>query len=89
MKSFGDINKSSNKRYSVKPRYTVVLHQVREKMGLSLTTYVVIDSIHKLSKNNPNFSYCTMSKEKLAAFLVVGRTTVFRAIDEGVKKKRG
>lgn len=73
--------------FKVRPRYTVVLHDVREKLKLSLTTYVVIDSVHKLSTSNPNFPYCTMSKEKMADFLLMGRTSVFRAIDEGVKKK--
>jgi len=86
MKSFGDITKSSKKKYSVKPRYTVVLHQVREKLELSLTTYVVIDSVNTLSRTNPNHQYCTMSKEHLATFLKISRATVFRAIEEGVKK---
>ena len=65
-----------------RPRYTVVLHDVRDKFGLSVNTYIVIDSVHKLSTTNRNFPYCTMSKEELADFLGLGRATVFRAIKE-------
>lgn len=65
-----------------RPRYTVLLHDVREKFGLSVNTYIVIDSIHKLSTTNRNFPYCVMSKEELADFLGLGRATVFRAIKE-------
>lgn len=65
-----------------RPRYTLLLHDVREKFGLSITTYIVIDSIHKLSTSNRLFPYCTMSKEGLADFLGIARATVFRAIKE-------
>ncbi len=86
MKRIGEITKASGKKYSVRPRYSVVLHDVREKLDLSLTTYVVIDSVHKLSRTNPNHPYCTMSKEQLAEFLKLGRATVFRAIQDGETK---
>lgn len=65
-----------------RPRYTIVLHDVREKLGLSVNTYIVVDSIHKLSTSNRNFPYCVMSKEDLAEFLGLGRATVFRSIKE-------
>ena len=87
MKPIGDIAKRNKKRYTVKPRYTVVLHQVRERLDLSLSTYVVIDSVHKLSRTNPDHPYCTMSKEQLASFLKISRATVFRAIQEGIEKR--
>ena len=74
------------KRFTKRPRYTVVLHPVRQKFELSLNTYAVIDSVHKLSSSNPNYQWCTMSKEDLAEFLVVSRSTVFRSIDEALKK---
>ena len=70
-------------RFKKRPRYTVVLHDVRQKLDLSLTTYVVIDSVHKLSTSDPRFPYCIMSKEDLAEFLDLGRATVFRSIKEG------
>ena len=86
MKRIGEITEADKKRYGVRPRYTMVLHQVREKLGLSLATYVVIDSIHKLSRSDPRYQWCMMSKENLAAFLKLGRTTVFRAITTAVQK---
>lgn len=86
MKQLGDVL-AKRKKFTVKPRYTVVLHQVREKLGLSLATYVVIDSVHKLSHTNPNYPYCTMSKDQIAGFLKLGRATVFRAIKEAEEKK--
>jgi len=74
------------KRYSRKPRYSVVLHDVRDKLDLSLNEYVVIDSIHKLSTSNRRYPYCTISKDDLAKFLKLGRATVFRAIEAGINK---
>ena len=73
-------------RFKKRPRYTVVLHQVREKLGLSLNTYVVIDSIHKLSTSDPKYPWCVMSKDDLADFLTLGRATVFRSIKEAEDK---
>jgi len=69
-------------RYKKRPRYSMVLHDVREKLGLSLNTYVVIDSIHKLSSSDQRFPYCVMSKEDLSKFLMISRRTIFRSIDE-------
>lgn len=69
-------------RFKKRPRYSIVLHDVRDKLDLSLTTYVVVDSIHKLSSSDSRFPYCVMSKEDLAVFLKISRRTVFRSIDE-------
>jgi hypothetical protein len=69
-------------RFKRRPRYTVVLHDVREKLGLSLNTYVVIDSIHKLSTSDPKFPYCVMSKPNMAEFLQLGERTVYRSLNE-------
>ena len=74
------------KRFSKRPRYTVVLHEVRDRFDLSLNTYGVIDSIHKLSTSNPNYPYCTMSKDDIGKFLKLGRATVFRSIEEALEK---
>jgi len=63
-----------------------MLHDIREKQKLSLTTYVVIDSIHKLSTTNRDYPYCTMSKPHIASFLGLSRATIFRSIDEALKK---
>ena len=75
----GLVDKSRFKR---RPRYTVVLHDVREKLGLSLNTYVVIDSIHKLSTSDPKYPYCIMSKPNMAEFLQLGERTVYRSLNE-------
>ncbi|WP_299366776.1 hypothetical protein [uncultured Tateyamaria sp.] len=69
-------------KFKRRPRYTIVLHDVREQLGLSTNTYIVIDSIHKLCTTDRNFPYCVMSKEGLADFLRLGRATVFRSIKE-------
>ncbi len=75
----GLVDKSRFKR---RPRYTVVLHDVREKLELSLNTYVVIDSIHKLSTSDPKYPYCIMSKPNMAEFLQLGERTVYRSLNE-------
>lgn len=77
--------KLDKQKFTRRPRYTVVLHQVRDKFDLSLNTYVVVDSIHKLSSSNPNYPYCRMSKEDLAEFLKLGRATVYRSLQEAEK----
>ena len=74
-------------RFKKRPRYTVVLHNVRVKLGISVNTYMVADSVHKLSSTNSKFPYCVMSKEDIADFLGLGRATVFRSIKEGVDKR--
>ncbi|MEP2164071.1 MAG: hypothetical protein ABJP87_04525 [Bauldia litoralis] len=69
-------------RFKKRPRYSLVLHDVRDKLDISLTTFVVIDSIHKLSSSDVRFPYCVMSKNDIADFLKISRRTVFRSIDE-------
>ncbi len=78
----GFVDKS---RFKKRPRYTVVLHDVREKLGLSLNTFVVIDSIHKLSTSDPKYPYCIMSKPDMAQFLQLGERTVYRSLIEAEK----
>src|SRR5215471_18777924 len=70
----------------LRPRFTVVLHQVRDELDLSMTSYAVIDSIHVLSHTRPDYPWCTMSKEEIAKFLGMSRRTVFNSITEGLKK---
>ena len=53
-------------RFKKRQRYAIVLHDVREKIGLSFNTYVVIDSIHNLSTSDNRFPNCVMSKEDIA-----------------------
>ena len=70
------------KKFKQRPRYTMVFHDVREKLGLSLNTYVVIDSIHKLSTSDRRYPYCVISKKNLGSFLQLTDRTVFRALNE-------
>jgi hypothetical protein len=74
------------KRRLLRPRFTVVLHQIRDELGLSMISYAVIDSIHVLSHSTPDHFWCTMSKEELGKFLHISRRTVFNAITEGLNK---
>ncbi len=69
-------------RFKKRPRYTVVLHDVREKLGISLNTFVIIDSIHKLSTSDPKFPYCIMAKKDLSEFLCLSESTVYRSLNE-------
>ena len=78
----GFVNPSKFKK---RPRYSMVFHDVREKLGLSLNTYVVIDSIHKLSSSNHKYPFCIMSKADLASFLKLGERTVYRSLNEAEK----
>ena len=84
MKSVGDAFNPG--KFKKRPRYTMVFHQVRERFDLSLSTYVVIDSIHKLSTSDQNFPFCIMSKADIASFLGLTSRTVFRCISEAEEK---
>lgn len=75
----GFVNKTKFKK---RPRYSMVFHDVRDKLDLSLNTYVVIDSIHKLSTSDRKYPYCIMSKADLAKFLKLGERTIFRSLNE-------
>ena len=73
------------KKFTRKPRYTLVFHDVRKRLGISWHEYGVIDSIHKLSHHSENHLYCSASKEKIADFLGLSRRTIFNAIEVGIK----
>lgn len=86
LSKIGDVLSNSARKYKRRPRYTVVLHDVREKMGISLNTYVIVDSVHKLSTSNPKFPYCVMSKKELSDFLCLSESTVYRSLNEAEEK---
>jgi hypothetical protein len=73
------------KRFTLQPRYTTVIHQVRKQLELSMPAYCVVDSVSKLS-NKPDHEWCTRSKDDLAGFLMISRRTVFNALNEAVEK---
>ena len=72
-------------RQLFRPKYTVVLHQVRDELGISIGSYCIFDSIHKLSHSNRDHVYCTLSKQNIGKFLGTTQRTVFRAIKEGLE----
>jgi hypothetical protein len=82
MNRIGEVFADTGAKYKRRPRYTVVLHDVREKLGISLNTYVIIDSIHKLSTSDSRFPYCIMSKRDLSDFLCLSERTVYRSLTE-------
>ena len=86
MEHIGNDIKKRSTSLGKKPRFTIVYHEARERLKLSVTEYIVLDSIHILSHANNNYPFCTMSKITLAKFLGIGRATVFRAIDRGLKQ---
>lgn len=74
------------KKFKKRPKYTLILHDVREKLGISANTYMVCDSIHKLSSSDPSYPFCVMSKPDMATFLVMAERTVFRSLKEAEEK---
>lgn len=82
MKSIGDVG---TKKFTLRPRFTVVHHPVRAKFGLSVIEYFLIDSIDQLS-HRPDHPWCTTPKDDLAEFLDVARRSVFNAIKVGIEK---
>ena len=81
MKQVGKL--ASNIRVGMMPQFTTVHHPVREKFGLSMMEYCIIDSIDVLS-NNPNHPYCTTRREDIADWLRTTRQTVQVTIKKGV-----
>ncbi len=79
----GDLKTRTRKL--IKPRYTLVFHDIRERLGINISTYVIFDSIHKLSHTNEQYVYCTMSKKNLGKFLGLTERTIFRAINKGLE----
>jgi hypothetical protein len=64
-------------------RYSTIHHEVREMFGLTLSEYMVCDSIYQLSRNGP----CEYSHQKIGNFLGIGRSTVTEAI-QALEEKR-
>ena len=75
----------AQKKFRLRPRFTIIHHPVRMKFELSFSAYAVMDSIHQLS-HRPDHPWCTTPKEKLGNFLNVTRKTVHAAIADGLAK---
>lgn len=57
-------------------KYSIIHHDVRKKFKLTISEYLVCDSIYQLSYGSP----CTATAAYLGKFLGLGERTVFRAI---------
>ncbi len=80
-------NLFDKKKFRKRPKYTLVLHNVREKLEISANTYMVVDSIHKLSSSDPAYPFCVMSKPDMAKFLCLAERTVYRSLNEAEEKE--
>ena len=72
-------------------RITVVWYDVKEKLGLSLSEYAVIELIDRIlgssrGPTSPLFSQCEASKASLARYLGMSKSGLFRIIQRLVKK---
>jgi len=80
-------NKQRDKMRGEETRYTLILHSPRKKLGLTITEYVLADTIHKLSTVHSAVSgWCFAKRETLAENISVSRATLFRAVDNLVEK---
>jgi hypothetical protein len=70
----------------VRINYTIINHEARVRLGLTINEYCVFDLIHNLASNpkNAQMGWCYARKETLAGYLDLGRATVFRAIKKGL-----
>ena len=83
MKSLKDVSPAD--KYTLQPQYTTIFHPVRTELDITVSDYVVMDSIDKLS-HRPGHAWCTQSKDQIALFTGISRRTVFRSIDTGLDK---
>lgn len=83
MKSMSDM--LEGRSFRLQPRFTTIYHPIRIELELTVNEYVVIDSVHQLS-HKPSHPWCTQSKEDIAEYTGISRATVFRAIDNAIKK---
>ena len=82
MTSIGEL--VAKKTFRPPLRFTTIHHPVKKKLGISFSTYAVMDSIYHLS-HRPNHPWCTYTKKDLATFLDITDRTVYSAINEGLR----
>lgn len=90
MKQLGNILDKRMEKYQEKIRttYTTVIHQAREKLGISLAEYCVADIIYHLSgapKSRELGGWCYASKETIGKNLGISRMTVHTIINKLIK----
>lgn len=69
-------------------KFTTIYHKARIELDISLEDYCVADCIYHLS-NNPDSKiqgWCWASKKYISGFICLGERTIFRCINELVKK---
>ena len=69
--------------------HTIVLHQARKKLGITLLEYCIADSIYHLS-NNPKSQipgWCYASKQTIGNFLGVDSQVVWRHLTLLIDKR--
>jgi DNA-binding MarR family transcriptional regulator len=69
--------------------YSLILHQQRERLGISVTEYLVADIIYHfggLTKSREMGGWCYASKQHLASCLGFNKKTIERAINVLDKK---
>jgi len=64
-----------------KLRYTTIIHEAREELGLTYLEYCVVDSINKLS-NNYDFAWCVMKNADLSSFIGLSLRHLARILPE-------
>lgn len=69
--------------------YSLVLHDIRLRLNLSLNEYCVADAIYHLSNNPKNLmqGWCYMSRETLADYLGLQKISIIRIIHRLVEMK--
>lgn len=67
--------------------YSLVLHDIRLKLGLSLNEYCVADAIYHLSNNPKNImqGWCYMGRKEMGDYLGLKRQVVNRIIKKLVE----
>lgn len=69
--------------------YSLILHQQRERLGISITEYCIADMVYHyggLEKSRQMGGWCYASKQQLANNLSVNKRTIERGINELLKK---
>ena len=81
--------KKTNKEQKEILSYTMVLHQARTELGITLLQYCVADSIYHLSNNPENkiAGWCYASKETIGDWLSISAQSVWDTLKPLIEKK--
>lgn len=77
------IEQAQARRGNPTPIYTVIIHEAKTRMNLTVNEYVLADSVHKLSGNHSATSgWCHASKAHLARVLGVSERSIFSLLNK-------